>query len=159
MNTARQTEEAISTTEARARRSLILGLVILGLLLVGMVALLVALAVEAYRAAPEPSPGAVVVSLIRDVAIVLVAFETLLIGVLVLVLTLQVQALVALLRDEIRPMLAMLNETVATVRGTTRFMSQNIVSPAIRTAGFLAGLRRVAREIGDLVRKPPRRGE
>jgi heme/copper-type cytochrome/quinol oxidase subunit 2 len=150
-------EEAVSAVERRARRSLILGLTIIGLLLVGMVALLVVLAVDAYRAAPEPSPGAVVVSLIRDAAIVLVAFETLLIGALMLVLTLQIQALVALLRDEIRPMLEAINETLATVRGTAQFMSHNVVSPTIRAAGFLAGLRRVAKEVADLAR-PSRRG-
>ena len=151
-------EEAISGAEVRARRSLILGLVIVGLLVVGMIALLVVLAVDAYRAAPEPSPGAVVVSLIRDAAIVLVAFETLLIGALMVVLTLQIQALIGLLRDEIRPMLEALNETVATVRGTAQFVSHNVVSPTIRAAGFLAGLRRVVREIAELGR-PPRKGE
>ncbi len=151
-------EETVSRAEARARRSLILGLVIAGLLLVGMIALLVILAIDAYRAAPEPSPGAVVVSLLRDVAIVLVAFETLLIGALVVVLTLQVQALIALLRDEIRPMLEAINETVATVRGTAQFMSHNVVSPTIRAAGFLAGLKQVAKEIAELG-KPPRRGK
>ncbi|HIE38354.1 MAG TPA: hypothetical protein EYH30_06760 [Anaerolineales bacterium] len=150
-------EEAVSAAERRARRSLILGLAIIGLLLVGMVTLLVVLAVDAYRAAPEPSPGAVVVSLVRDAAIVLVAFETLLIGALMLVLTLQVQALVALLRDEIRPMLRAINETLATVRGTAQFMSHNVVSPTIRAAGFLAGLRRVAKEVAELA-KPPQRG-
>ncbi|HEC33403.1 MAG TPA: hypothetical protein ENI37_01640 [Chloroflexi bacterium] len=150
-------ETAVSAAEGRARRSLIIGLVVVGLLMLGMVALLVVLAVDAYHAVPEPTPGAVVVSLLRDVAIVLVAFETLLIGVLMVVLILQLQALVRLLRDEIQPMLEAVNETLATVRGTTRFVSRNVVSPTIRAAGFMAGLRRVAKEIVDLGR-PARRG-
>jgi len=147
-------EEVLSQSELRARRNLILALVIVGLLLVGMIALLVILAVDAYRAAPEPSPGAVVVSLIRDAAIVLVAFESILIGALLIILTIQVRGLVVLLRDEIRPLLESVNETVATVRGTTQFMSENVVSPTIRTASFLAGMRRVAREVIDLVQLP-----
>ena len=85
-------EEPISPAELRARRSLILGMVVAVLLLLGMTVLLVFLALDAYRVAPEPSPGAVVVSLLRDAAIVLVAFETMLIGVLMIVLILQVQA-------------------------------------------------------------------
>ena len=150
-------EEAISATELRAKRTLIIGLVVFALLVVGLVALLVILSTNAYNAALAgvgPDPGAVVVSLLRDTAIILVAFETLLIGALLVVLTLQVQALVALLRDEIRPMLEALNETVATVRGTTQFVSHNVVSPTIRAAGFMAGLRRVAREVINLGRGP-----
>jgi len=147
-------EGVVSATGTRAKWSLILGLLAVGILLAGMVTLLVLLAADAYRAAPEPSPGAVVVSLLRDAAILLVAFESIVIGVLLIVLTLQVQTLVALLRDEIRPMLEAVNETLSTVRGTARFMSQNVVSPTIRAAGFLAGLRRVAREVADLVRPP-----
>jgi hypothetical protein len=153
-------EEAISAAEVRTKRILILGLVVVGLLLVGMVALLVVLSIDAYDAAlsgAAPGPGAVVVSLLRDAAIILVAFETLVIGLLVLILIVQVQALVTLLRDEIKPMLEAVNETVATVRGTARFMSHSVVSPTIRTASFLAGLRRVVKEVVDLV-TPGRRG-
>jgi len=142
-----------STAELRARRLLITGLVVAGLLLLGMVALLVFLSIDAYQAAyigVGPSPGAVVVGLLRDAAIVFVAFETLLIGVLLIILMLQVQSLVVLLRDEIRPMLEAANETLATVRGTTQFVSHNVVSPVVKWSGYLAGLRRIVREISGL---------
>jgi len=110
---------------------------------------------DAYQAAytgAGPSPGAVVVGLLRDAAIVFVAFETLLIGVLLIILMLQVQALVTLLRDEIKPMLEAVNETLATVRGTTRFVSHNVVSPVVKWSGYLAGLRRIVQEITGLRR-------
>lgn len=142
-----------SLAELKARRTLIIGLVIVGLLLVGLIVLLVFLSTDAYRAAyvgTGPSPGAVVVGLLRDAAIVFVAFETLVIGVLLIVLMLQVRALVALLRDEIKPMLEATNETLATVRGTTRFVSHNVVSPVMKWSGYLAGLRRIVHEIGGL---------
>lgn len=144
--------ETPTPAETRLKRNLILSLVIAGVLLIGMVALLVVLAVEAYHSPVQPSPGAAVVSLLRDAAIILVAFETLLIGLLLIVLTIQVQALVALLRDEIRPMLQALNETLATVRGTTQFVSYHVVSPTIRAASFMAGVRRALREIADTLR-------
>jgi len=118
-----------------------------------MVVLLVFLSVDAYRAAESgagPSPGAVVVGLLRDAAIVFVAFETLLIGILLIILMLQVQSLVVLLRDEIKPMLEAANETLATVRGTTQFVSHNLVSPVVKWSGYLAGLQRIVREIGGL---------
>lgn len=148
-------EQTVSATEQKAKRILVVTLVVFGLLMVGMIVLLVFLSINAYRATlagTGPDPGAVVVSLLRDAAIILVAFETLLIGVLLVVLALQVQALVVLLRDEIRPMLKALNETAATVRGTTQFVSHNIVSPSIQAVSFLSGVRRVLKEAAGLLR-------
>jgi hypothetical protein len=142
-----------SPAELRARRMLTVGLIVAGLFLVGMIVLLVFLSIDAYEAARTgagPSPGAVVVGLLRDAAIVFVAFETLLIGVLLIILMLQVQSLVVLLRDEIKPMLEAANETLATVRGTTQFVSHNVVSPVMKWSGYLAGLRRIVQEIGGL---------
>lgn len=152
MASSSEVPEPVSTpAEARLKRNLILSLVIVGALMVGIMALLVVLAVDAYRSPTQPSPGAAVVSLLRDVAIILVAFETLLIGILLIILTIQVQALVSLLRDEIRPMLETINDTLATVRGTTKFVSHHVVSPTIRASGFIAGVRRVLKEITGLI--------
>lgn len=145
--------DELSPAELRARRWLIVGAIIAIVFLVSMVVLLVLLSIDAYQAAYSgtgPSPGAVVVSLLRDAAIVFVAFETLLIGILLIVLMLQVQSLVVLLRDEIKPMLEMANETLSTVRGTTQFVSHNVVSPVIKWSGYLSGLRRIVKEIGSL---------
>jgi hypothetical protein len=143
----------LSPAERKARRLLIIFSIVFGLLFFGLLVLLVFLSVDAYQAAYEgapPSPGSVVVSLLRDVAIVFVAFETMVIGVLLVVLMLQVQSLVVLLRDEIRPMLEAANETLATVRGTTQFVSHNVVSPVVKWSGYLAGLRRIFQQIGGL---------
>jgi len=142
-----------SPAELRARRWLITGLIVAGLFLVGLIVSLVFLSVDAYQAAytgAPPSPGSVVVGLLRDAAIIFVAFETLLIGLLLIILMLQVQSLVVLLRDEIKPMLEAVNETLATVRGTTQFVSHNVVSPVMKWSGYLAGLQRIVREIGGL---------
>ncbi|MBN1977133.1 MAG: hypothetical protein JW918_06995 [Anaerolineae bacterium] len=142
-----------SPVELKAKRLFIIFGIVAGLLFIGLVVLLVFLSIDAYQAAYEgapPSPGSVVVSLLRDVAIVFVAFETMIIGILLIVLMLQVQSLVVLLRDEIRPMLEAVNETLATVRGTTQFVSQNVVDPVMKWSGYLAGLRRVLQQIGGL---------
>ncbi|MBN1178249.1 MAG: hypothetical protein JXD18_03500 [Anaerolineae bacterium] len=148
-------EAPISETELRAKRTITIALVIFAVVMVGLIALLVILSIGAYDAARSgepPAPGAVVVSLLRDAAIIMVAFETLLIGALMVVLTIQIQALVTLLRDEIRPMLEAVNDTVSTVRGTTQFVSHNVVSPTIEAASFLAGVQRVVREVIGLGR-------
>jgi hypothetical protein len=135
------------------RRLLIGFLVGVGVLMILLVVLLVFLSIDAYQAAYEggpPSPGSVVVSLLRDVAIVFVAFETSIIGVLLIVLMVQIQSLVVLLRDEVKPMLEAVNETLATVRGTTQFVSHNVVTPVMKWSGYLAGLRRIFEQISGL---------
>ena len=83
-------------------------------------------------------------------AIVFVAFETLIVGVLLTVLLLQVQSLVVLLRNEIMPMLEAVNETLATVRGTTQFVSENVVTPVMKWSGYFAGLRRILQQISGI---------
>jgi hypothetical protein len=147
------TPTELSPAELKARRLLIGFLVGAGVLMILLVVLLIFLSIDAYQAAyvgGPPSPGSVVVSLLRDVAIVFVAFETLIIGVLLIVLMVQVQSLVVLLRDEIKPMLEVANETLATVRGTTQFVSHNVVTPVMKWSGYLAGLRRIFEQIGGL---------
>lgn len=141
--------EEVSTepiTEVRARRELTAGIVIAAVILVAMAVVLVVLAVDARK-----SDSQSVISILRDTAIVMVAFETLVIGILLIILMLQMRSLVVLIRDEIQPMLESVNDTMATMRGTTRFMSEKVVSPTIKAAGFWAGVRRVAREIADLM--------
>ena len=86
--------------------------------------------------------------IIRDIAIVFVAVETFLIGLAILILIFQIQMLIQVLRDEVQPLLRSFNDTASTVRGTTEFVSHNVVSPVIKAAGFAAGTRRV---ISDLV--------
>jgi hypothetical protein len=145
--------EAQSPAEQRARRWFIVGASIAGLLLIGLVVLMVFLSIRAYQATMNdvgPSPGSVVVGLLRDAAIIFVAFETLIIGLLLIILTLQIQSLTVLLRDEIRPMLEAANETMRTVRGTTRFVSHSVVSPVMKWSGYLAGARRIFKEVAGL---------
>lgn len=86
---------------------------------------------------------------IRDIAIVFVAVETFLIGLAILLLIFQIQTLIQVLRDEVQPLLRSVNDTASTVRGTTAFVSQNVVSPFIKVAGFTAAVQRVT---SDLVR-------
>jgi hypothetical protein len=132
------------------------GAIIAALFLIGLIVVMVLLSISAYqatRAGVGPSPGGVVVALLRDAAIIFVAFETLVIGVLLIILMLQLQSLIVLLRDEIRPMLEAANETMTTVRGTTKFVSHNVVSPVMKWSSNLAGARRILKEITHLRRR------
>ncbi len=77
---------------------------------------------------------------IRDIAIILLALESIIVGILLIVLILEVRNLARMLQTEIKPMLASLNETAATVKGTTTFLSNNVAQPFIRASSVAAGV-------------------
>lgn len=82
-------------------------------------------------------------SSVRDVAIIVLAIESIVIGGLLIFLIIQLQRLIKMLREEIKPVIDSTNETVSTVRGTTTFVSEHLVSPIIRATSFLSGAKRV----------------
>ncbi|MGQ9584466.1 MAG: hypothetical protein ACUVXG_03600 [Anaerolineae bacterium] len=83
----------------------------------------------------------------RDIAIIILAVESIVIGGLLIFLIFQVRSLVRLLREELKPILDSTRETVGTVRGTTSFLSETIVSPIVEVAGYVAGLRQAVRAL------------
>ena len=87
----------------------------------------------------------------RDIAIVFVAVETFVIGLVMILLLFQVQALIRVLQDEIEPLLHSVNDTASTVRGTTDFVSQSVVSPIIKLAGFTAAAHQVTRNVTSVL--------
>jgi hypothetical protein len=80
---------------------------------------------------------------IRDIFIIFMAFESLIIGVALVVLIVQIASLINLLQNEVRPILKSTSETVNTLRGTTEFLSENLVEPVIKLNSSIAGLRRI----------------
>jgi len=91
---------------------------------------------------------------IRDVFIIFMALESLLIGFTLVILIVQLARLINLLQNEIKPILDSTNETVSHLRGTTVFLSDNLVEPVIKLNEYLAGLSEFAKLIGMSRRKP-----
>ncbi len=119
---------------------------LLGVFVVGLVvALLVALLAN-------PDDAANWVGIIRDLFIIVLAMEGMLMGLALIVLVLQVAALVNLLQNEIQPIVDNANETVSTVRGTAQFMSQNVVEPVVKYSALAAGIGGLLREAFGLRR-------
>jgi len=83
----------------------------------------------------------------RDIAIIVVALVTIVIGVFLIVLIFEVLALVRMLRADIKPILESADETARTVRGTTTFVSENFVSPLVRVSSFASGVMQALRII------------
>jgi hypothetical protein len=80
---------------------------------------------------------------IRDIFIIFMAFESLIIGAALVVLIIQVAGLINLLQNEVKPILESTSETVNNLRGTTEFLSENLVEPVIKLNSYLAGLRKI----------------
>jgi hypothetical protein len=85
------------------------------------------------------------VAAVRDLAIIVLAVWSLIIGCVLIVLLWEILNLVKLLRAEIKPILDSADETVRTLRGTTVFMSDTFVNPVVRASGVVAGVARVLR--------------
>lgn len=96
----------------------------------------------------RPQTEAETVGKIRDVFIIVMALESLLIGAALVVLMVQVASLINLLQNEVRPILKSTAETVNTLRGTAEFLGENVVRPVIKLNSYLAGLQRVIELMG-----------
>ncbi len=136
-----QTPTPTLSDEASARR--------IQFLIIGISILVLAVLVTAIvLMANNPT----VTQIIRDIAIVFVAVESFLIGLALIVLIFEVQALIKVLREETQPLLRSVNDTASTVRGTTAFVSENLVSPLIKVAGFTSGVKQVISNVTGIAK-------
>jgi len=112
--------------------------------IIGVVILLILLGLAIFFLLQPASPT----DKIRDIFIIVVALESLVIGVALVVLIVQLASLTNLLRNEVRPILEATNETVNNLRGTAEFLGENVVEPVIKLNGYLAGLYRMLELMG-----------
>ena len=120
------------SSDAQQRR-IIIGVAIGGLLM------LVGAIVAVVFMARNP----VATQTIRDIFITVMALESLVIGAALIILIIQIAQLTNLLQHEIKPILDSTNETISTVRGTTAFLSENLVEPVVKLNSYVAALQRV----------------
>ncbi|MCK5646066.1 MAG: hypothetical protein KAH97_04755 [Anaerolineales bacterium] len=131
-------EEYVSTDLDRKQRAIIIGaLLFLVFLIIGVV-----LAVISMVNHPDQTET------IRDIVIIFMAVESLIIGLTLIILIIQLAKLTALLQNEIRPILDSTNETLSTLRGTTTFLSNNLVNPVIKANSTVAAVRQALGLIG-----------
>ena len=82
------------------------------------------------------------IEVIRDIFIIALALESCLFGIVLMLLLVMVIRLINTLEFEVKPILEKTNETVNMVRGTTVFVSQNVVKPVTTFGGYMAAVRR-----------------
>jgi amino acid permease len=126
------TEEEEQRAKLRKQRWILAGII------VGAIILVAAVGVAVYFLVQSPSTA----SNLRDIFIIFMALESLIIGAALVVLIVQVASLINLLQNEVKPILQSTSETVNTLRGTTEFLSENLVEPVIKLNSYLAGLRK-----------------
>ncbi len=112
--------------------------------IVGIVVLLALLGIAIYFLLQPATPT----DRIRDVFIIVVALESLVIGVALVVLIVQLASLINLLQNEVRPILHATSDTVNSLRGTAEFLGENVVEPVIKLNGYLAGMQRMLELMG-----------
>lgn len=119
--------------EARQERKIIIIIIVVAIVfLIGFVATFVLLMSAQARAVAQ----------LRDVFIIFLALQSLLIGLVLVILMIQLARLINLLNNEIKPILESTNDTVSNLRGTTSFLSDNLVEPVIKLNETMAGFTR-----------------
>lgn len=132
-----ETKTAVQTTGQSTQQSLIrplyVALAILAVLIVtGLFIWGVIWLAQNYSAEIEA---------VRDIFIIFLALSTCLFGVVILLLLTMVVRLVNMLEFEIKPILEKTNETVGMVKGTTVFVSENVVKPVTIASSYVVGIR------------------
>ncbi len=85
--------------------------------------------------------------IIRDVLIIIIVAEAVLIVTAFAILILQVAGFFIMLKTEIKPILDNARETTRLTKATAEFVSQNSVDPLIQIKSFLSGFLGFLREI------------
>lgn len=127
------------------RRSLKSTLIIIVIAVVAMTAGLIVVGVLLVRSSTDPATSSGV-QMVRDMFVILLALELLVIGAAFTVLLLQIARFVNLLSNEVDPILKTTSDTVHTVHGTVIFINKNLTDPLIKTSGVVAGMRRVTQD-------------
>jgi hypothetical protein len=121
-------------------------------LLVGGSVLVIALIAGAIAAAIFLVNRPDLAASVRDVFIIFMALEFSVIGVALVILIFQLAVLTNMLQHEIKPILDSTSETVNTVRGTTAFISENLVEPIVKLNSYMAAIAQVVDSLGALGR-------
>jgi hypothetical protein len=119
---------------------IVVGVVVLLLLAVLFVGLLVYLA----------NNYADTILVIRDIFIIALGLMSCLSGIVLILLLISIIRLINMLEFELKPILLKTNDTLGTIRGTTVFMSENVLRPVTKASSYVAGFRRgVSTLFGD----------
>ena len=84
----------------------------------------------------------VITATIRDLAIIFLALESIVVLALLGILIWQIWRLTKMVQTEVGPIVRDTQDTLSTVRGTTEFVGENMVTPIMRANTRVAAFRR-----------------
>jgi hypothetical protein len=128
-------DQPITTTDAERQMRRRMTLIGIG---IAVIAVLILLGFAAMIAAG-------VIDEVRDIVIILLAVESLIIGGITLFLLYQMIMLLTLIREELIPLIQSAQDTVNSARGTTVYVSRKIIVPSAKAATTVARLQTMAR--------------
>ncbi len=124
-------------------RGVLIALVVFAFLIILGLALWIYASVQVY-----PIQG---LATLRDVAIVILALESILVTFMMLVIVILLWDLLAVVQRDLIPLLRSTlesaEETAQTVQGTTTFVSEYFIAPLIKLASTLAGVQALLRAL------------
>ncbi len=80
--------------------------------------------------------------IVRDIFIIALGIMSCLSGIVLILLLISIIRLINMLEFELKPILLKTNDTLGTIRGTTAFMSDNVMRPVTTASSYMAGVRR-----------------
>lgn len=86
-------------------------------------------------------------AVIRDIAIILLAIQTLIVNILLAILIWQVWRMVKMMQSEVKPIIEDTQDTLGTVRGTANFVGMNVVDPVVKTSRTAARTRAIFKSL------------
>ncbi|HEY9077072.1 MAG TPA: hypothetical protein VIO61_11105 [Anaerolineaceae bacterium] len=128
--------------QAEDRKTLITIIVVAVLIIIGLIGGIIVLSISSNDT----------VGKVRDIFIIFMALESLVIGVALVILMIQLATLINLLQNEIKPILNSTNETVNTLKGTVTFLSDNLTEPVIVINQYIAALKKII-DVFRLIRR------
>lgn len=81
-------------------------------------------------------------SRIRDIFIIFMALQSIVLGIAIIILIVQLATLINVFKNEIKPILETTNDTLRNLKGTTSFLSNNLVEPVIKMNEYSAGFKK-----------------
>lgn len=116
----------------------------------GIVVFVLVMAATVYGVFALVKSGPGTTSQVRDIFIIVLALESLVIGVALVILVIQLALLTNMLQNEIKPIITNTKETIDTVKGTADFLSQRAVKPVIAANSYVAGAKKLFEILGIL---------
>lgn len=148
----------ISTKPLMSKRTRRATIIVGAIVVLVAVAALVTIGYFMYASYDGLEPGQVAPTMrLRDIAIVVLALETLVVMVLLLIIVVLIFVVIVLIYDRTIPILEQMNRTITTVadtihtvRGTTEFVSERVVSPVIEVSSYVSGVLGILKGVREL---------